>query len=787
MKLSKSRLFQAALLAVLIIGFQNCGQAFISTAELPSLNAISNATTPPPEPSPVPSDPLSAEKVLGFGTLSAGIDDSLCTLNASGDVLCTGTLPSGNGTTEAHVIHNRLEKIEGLPKIVSIQRSCALAENKKVYCWGKNFLGQAGADPAVVGFQSTPTILSISESVTELSGSCALLVNGHVKCWGDVGLGLGDGVDHSSAVFVPVEVKGIQTAKKIFNGNCAILTDGAIHCWGHVGQNGMPITEPVLVYKDPTVIDGAGTLQASGGGGQPFYPSEFCLLKNNGKVWCRTGQNDQNYFTMTEKSPLTDVVQLEASSGSICSRSRDGRVHCWGINMFGRLGFVFIHWEHIDIPHEVIEWAGARSIALSNYWSCASLSDTSLKCIGDINLPLIDLQSRMTTDSDLNLASKPLAYKIGPNDELCATYSGAPSLCWSRLESSGNYNIQRPGFARVGGYWVSQPVVSKLGNFDSGDTTCFIDSNRDVRCVGDNTSGQLGNGSTVSSENPVLVTGLHNVVSIKGTRDRKCAMTLDGKLFCWGSFRSYLFQDQDHVESDSGWIVTTPKQIQNVNPVKEFAFLSESILLLNENGNLQFLSDPSGIRDFSSLSGVKTIKYFSNGGCFVMIDKSLKCEEYDSNFQFLGFRTKTNIQDNGKLFFSGSGTICSVNANKTAQCAGKNSDGQLGQGDRSNYSGGVTVKGVDNISQIFAIDNQSVCALVDNESEENSKVICWGYGGINSDSNLTEPRELTELRGYKPVLNFEGYVSHTFTNRQGKLKTWYQLKVPAVPFSIYKL
>ena len=69
--------------------------------------------------------------------------------------------------------------------------------------------------------------------------------------------------------------------------------------------------------------------------------------------------------------------------------------------------------------------------------------------------------------------------------------------------------------------------------------TCAIDLNDSVYCWGDNSSGQLGNGSTSSSRVPVAVnaTGALAGKTIKQISvgfDHTCVVSNDHKIYCWG-------------------------------------------------------------------------------------------------------------------------------------------------------------------------------------------------------------------------------------------------------------
>src|SRR5260221_157767 len=64
--------------------------------------------------------------------------------------------------------------------------------------------------------------------------------------------------------------------------------------------------------------------------------------------------------------------------------------------------------------------------------------------------------------------------------------------------------------------------------------SCALLSNRFVNCWGDNSQGQLGNGTTSPSATPVTVSGLVNATALSSGFDHNCAVRADGTVWCWG-------------------------------------------------------------------------------------------------------------------------------------------------------------------------------------------------------------------------------------------------------------
>jgi alpha-tubulin suppressor-like RCC1 family protein len=67
------------------------------------------------------------------------------------------------------------------------------------------------------------------------------------------------------------------------------------------------------------------------------------------------------------------------------------------------------------------------------------------------------------------------------------------------------------------------------------DHMCALMVDGSVDCLGNNSTGELGNGTTVNSTSPVRVYGITNAVDISAGNDFSCAVLADGNVRCWGS------------------------------------------------------------------------------------------------------------------------------------------------------------------------------------------------------------------------------------------------------------
>ena len=260
--------------------------------------------------------------------------------------------------------------------------SCVLLGGEgDVWCWGRKYHGPVGHPSEAIAVPTPSRVdLGPCDAARAITAGfrfmCAIRMSGSVVCWGDNWFGqLGRGntttVPHQDGgmgcALVDVNLGPGRTAKEIAAGRyhvCALLDNDAILCWGRneVGQLGRGHTE--------TIGDDAGEMQTHGwettvdlgNGRTPLTVSSggrfTCALtinqQNEREVMCWGNNEHAQRGTGTINDPYTGLAEpamiptnfgpgryikdIRLSRKTVCLVIDDGRVLCWGSNVFGSVG-----------------------------------------------------------------------------------------------------------------------------------------------------------------------------------------------------------------------------------------------------------------------------------------------------------------------------------------------------------------------------------------------------------------------------------------------------------------
>jgi alpha-tubulin suppressor-like RCC1 family protein len=471
--------------------------------------------------------------------LSAG-DDHTCVITKSGNVQCWGFNRSGQLGDGSVLSRFSANTISGLSEVQMLatgwEHTCALTAAGSVYCWGSNEFGQLGRDSSGQNIIIPVVVNGLDGPVESLTANgahtCASLVNGHAQCWGNNKYGqLGDGTTEDRTK--PVSVIGLEDGQALDAGGnhtCAIVGNGEMLCWGwnFAGQLGYEErsrqTEPVIVSGLP------GAVADMGLGWQ-----HTCVVLETGNIAC-WGANEYgqvwNNWQITQ--PVATCSQSQISnpldSGGFhsCAIKAGGSIICWGSNEKGQLGVGT--WKPYD-GAVTVESLGTDviSVATGGNQSCALKTDGTVMCWGaNFSGELGDgtFADRMEPVQVQGLPDQVKAIAAGGGHTCAVLPEGV--ACWganNNNQLSNNFDMDY-----VKGLHACVLDISSLY-----DHTCAVTSEGAVFCWGMNNFGQLGDNITTTREQAVQVIGLDGDVTRVATGlYHSCVLTTDGKVKCWG-------------------------------------------------------------------------------------------------------------------------------------------------------------------------------------------------------------------------------------------------------------
>ncbi|MBL7714464.1 MAG: hypothetical protein JNL01_03285 [Bdellovibrionales bacterium] len=446
----------------------------------------------------------------------------------------------------------------------------------------------------------------------------------------------------------------------------ADVFSSALTCASAESFPGLPqIVGPEIFISSPT----AGASVASGSSVQVsgLVNNRFARVRINGTdVMASVGTNGL-IFNKSVTVPSDGIITIQAADrwGNITTKSVTLNVVSLSAQTTVSAGVVL----SCGIKNEALYcWGNDRGL-LGNQGNPANASQST-------PVPVTGMSSGVTAVSATNFA-------------ICAIKTGA-LYCWGRNDT---YQLGHPTL----GITLTTPTlvpglssgVTAISTSQTGGFVCAIKSGG-AFCWGNNSFGQLGNGTTLNTPTPTQVTGLESgVSSISAGTEFGCAVK-NGAAYCWG------FGISGQLGTGNNTSSSVPVPVQ---------FLTEGVTQISAAFRLACAVKSGAVHCWGT-----NLPFGSLGNNSATPTSS-------TPVAVQGLTNPARQVAVGNAFFA-----CAALTDGTAFCWGNDSSGQLGNGLPLSASGIATqVTGIANATSIAAGDAHA-CVTSGTET------YCWGSG-----------------------------------------------------------
>jgi hypothetical protein len=274
---------------------------------------------------------------------------------------------------------------------------------------------------------------------------------------------------------------------------CAISLGGRGYCWGAgtVGQIGDGTVGGSLVpslvagrFEFTLLSAGAETTCGLSGG------AALCWGSNGSRQLGNGGKADS--WTPTAVAGGHSYTDVRVNDLHACGVTVDQRGLCWGADWAGQIGNGAA--PRTLTPETVVGELSFLSVATGGLFTCGIAEDGAAHCWG------------YNDRSQLGVAAA---------DEVCLGLTGGDVACSTDplpVATAVRFRSVVAGTAHA----------------------CALTADGLAYCWGDNSGGQLGDGTTARSWRPVAVAGGLRFATLTAGDRHTCGLTADGRAFCWG-------------------------------------------------------------------------------------------------------------------------------------------------------------------------------------------------------------------------------------------------------------
>jgi alpha-tubulin suppressor-like RCC1 family protein len=592
------------------------------------------------------------------------------------------------------------------------QTTCAIAEDGRLFCWGRNNNGQVGNGNFVDAGAPTPVRTELADWTIVAQGggqsngqhACAVSASAGLHCWGsNTYAQLADETIANSPVPIPVALPDVTSIALAAYSSCAISA-GDPYCWGYDSGGSL---------GDPTVVVPTG----------------------------------QNVATPTLASSLRgNWTELGASEQIVCG-TRDGAIYCWGQTRTGA-GIGSATWQPGLRSFTEVAASGAERLAVGfSEWldvfggvaldveSACFLEAGAIKCWGDNRFGQLGQGAASETAVPLEITGEKTWTALATGvRHACGVDSDGQLSCWGStlsgaVDGTPGGRVETPCTRAPCDIGTPQLIGPANGIAIGTHHTCGLTGDQ-ISCWGDNSFNQ--HGMPVPTPAPSTIPGSFSEI-FDLHANATCGRT-STDITCWG---------------DS----LAPTPVPELATMTSIA--SGGILAVGSFGIACFLDNAGTL----FCGGDNSRGQYGNGDCSAgCVCGNLVCDGAETSATcptdcgtggfsklsrgYLAFSIGWDLDNTGP-------PSCGVRSDGSVECWGRNPGGMFSQEIDPNTSAIVafidtpvpikTLSGCTDVS----VGQRHACAIC------NDDILCWGdhtHGAVGSGSQtfelITEPRSI---------------------------------------------
>jgi Regulator of chromosome condensation (RCC1) repeat len=335
---------------------------------------------------------------------------------------------------------------------------------------------------------------------------------------------------------LPVECESPSCAVALVTAQdesfCALLRDGTVACWGANKDGQLGRGDASDDSATPARVVGVSDIVAL---------DHTCAVDKTGAAWCwGTGPYLQGDAGITTERTAVNLdippaKKVSANARTACAVVESG-VLCWGSNASGQVA--------ADGPFTLAPLHPPRAIA---FGPGAPIRDVA---VNEVSFIVREDGTSESWGANILLARAsslfpdpiPLPTTLGPitavdlvADRACVAAGGA-AYCWGSEDGPTPRLVRTP--EPIVQIATTRTVRESFYPFEilRSARWCAAAASGAVFCLGENGSGQAGDGTKNPAFRPVTVVGLPTrAAQVRTTHDATCILLTSGEIYCFGN------------------------------------------------------------------------------------------------------------------------------------------------------------------------------------------------------------------------------------------------------------